>query len=381
MNNVTIVKFSAQDTAEQTIKNSLVKVAKYAMNHDSKMNKMADKTFALVDNEISDYNAENEKAKLALLAFCAEKAGIKKIETNADVINAFSNPVFASIYNSIIVDVLNSIVLRSRPEQIFRLANVDSVDVGDSKTYTIETKGLPVAQRSSYTTNVTFLDSYANSSLTITPKPYSIGTTLDYIRVLANDYDMGRELARIAYALLYAQLRLIVEEIYSIAPVQDTPFYQSTWNAANYIQMIDDLKMLNGGADVTAYGTLPAFNAIGAIATTNYGFQSQDEMIREGFLGRAYGVDNVVIDQFTDLSRPFTTANAPTLRAIPNDRIILLSAVDDKPVKLVRENFVHVKTKEPTEGSLYRENYEYFMSFDAAIVTQANYGIQSTANA
>lgn len=381
MNNVTIVKFTAQDTAEQTIKNSLVKVAKYAMNHDSKMNKMADKTFALVDNEISDYNTENEKAKLALLAFCAEKAGIKKIETNADVINAFSNPVFASIYNSIIVDVLNSIVLRSRPEQIFRLANVDSVDVGDSKTYTIETKGLPVAQRSSYTTNVTFLDSYANSSLTITPKPYSIGTTLDYIRVLANDYDMGRELARIAYALLYAQLRLIVEEIYSIAPVQDTPFYQSTWNAANYIQMIDDLKMLNGGADVTAYGTLPAFNAIGAIATTNYGFQSQDEMIREGFLGRAYGVDNVVIDQFTDLSRPFTTANAPTLRAIPNDRIILLSAVDDKPVKLVRENFVHVKIKEPTEGSLYRENYEFFMSFDAAIVTQANYGIQSTANA
>lgn len=381
MNNVTIVKFSAQDTAEQTIKNSLVKVAKYAMNHDSKMNKMADKTFALVDNEISDYNTENEKAKLALLAFCAEKAGIKKIETNADVINAFSNPVFASIYNSIIVDVLNSIVLRSRPEQIFRLANVDSVDVGDSKTYTIETKGLPVAQRSSYTTNVTFLDSYANSSLTITPKPYSIGTTLDYIRVLANDYDMGRELARIAYALLYAQLRLIVEEIYSIAPVQNTPFYQSTWNAANYIQMIDDLKMLNGGADVTAYGTLPAFNTIGVTATTNYGFQTQDEMLREGFLGRAYGVDNVVIDQFTDLSRPFTTENAPALRAIPNDRIILLSAVDDKPVKLVRENFVHVKTKEPTEGSLYRENYEYFMSFDAAIVTQANYGIQSTANA
>lgn len=381
MNDLTIVKFSAQDDEEQKIKESLVKVCKYAMNHDGKMSKMADRTFALVDNEISDYNKENETAKLALLAFCAKNAGIKKIETNADVINAFSNPVFASIYNSIIVDVLNSIVLRSRPEQIFRLANVDSVDVGDSKTYTIETKGLPVAQRTSYTTNVTFLDSYANSSLTVTPKPYSIGTTLDYIRVLANDYDLGRELARIAYALLYAQLRLIVDEIYSIAPVNNTPFYQNAWNVANYVQMIDDIKMLNGGADVTAYGTLPAFNAIGALATTNYGFQSQDEMIREGFLGRAYGVDNVVIDQFTDLSRPFTTENAPTLRAIPNDRIILLSAVDDKPVKLVRENFVHVKVKQPTEGSLYRENYEYFMSFDAAIVTQANYGIQSTANA
>lgn len=347
------------------------------MYHDGALSRMADKSFALVDKEIDNYNDLNEKAKIALLSFCADKAGISEIKTNGDVIRAFSNSTFATIYNSIIVDVLESIILKSRPEQIFRLANVDEVDVGDSKTYEIETKGLPIAQRTSYTTNVTFLDSYSRMSLTITPKPYSIGTTMDYIRILANNYDMGKELARVAFALLYAQLRLIVDEIYSITPINGTPFYQNAWNSANYIQMIEDLKMLNGGADVTAYGTLPAFNKIGVLATTNYGFQSQDEMIREGFLGRAYGVDNVVIDQFTDLSQPFTTATAETLRAIPNDRIILLSSVGDKPVKLVRENFVHVKVKEPTEGSQYRQNYEYFMSFDAAIATQANYGIQS----
>ena len=58
-------------------------------------------------------------------------------------------------------------------------------------------------------------------------------------------------------------------------------------------------------------------------------------------------------------------------------RILLLSSVGDKPVKLVRESFVHVKVKEPTDGSQYRHNYEHFMSFDAAIITQANYGIQA----
>ena len=368
--------FSSMDEVK-VIKENLEKVCKYAMNHDAKSGKMADKTFALVDSEIGNYNEVNEKTKLALLSFCADKAGIDKIQSNGDVIRAFNNSTFATIYNSIIVDVLESIILKSRPEQIFRLANVDEVDVGDSKTYEIETKGLPVAQRTSYMTNVTFLDSYARSSITVTPKPYSIGTTMDYIRILSNNYDMGRELARVAFALLYAQLRLIVDEIYSVTPITGTPFYQNTWNAEKYVQMIEDLRMLNGGADITAYGTLPAFNKIGALATTDYGFQSQDEMIREGFLGRAYGVDNVVIDQFTDLSEPFTNTSAPTLRAIPNDRILLLSSVNDKPVKLVRENFVHVKVKEPTEGSQYRQNYEYFMSFDAAIITQANYGIQS----
>lgn len=373
---VSIIKnFSAIDEKAELIKDSLVKIAKFSMYHDSKFGKMADKTFSTIT--VDNYDKEAQDAKMALLAFCAEKSGINSLETKADVINAFENVNFRTIFNSIIVDTLQSIILRSKPEQIWRLANVDEVEVGDSQTYEIDTKGLPIAQRTSYITNVTFLDSHSKTSFTVTPKPYSIGTTMDYIRILTNNFDMGRELARVAFALLYAQLRLIIEEIYSVTPITGTPFYQANWNAANYIQMIEDIKMLNGGADVTAYGTLPAFNKMGVLATTNYGFQSQDEMIREGFLGRAYGIDNVVIDQFTDLSQPFTTASASSLRAIPNDRVLLLSSVGDKPVKLVRENFVHVKVKEPTDGSQYRYNYEYFMSFDAAIITQANYGIQA----
>ena len=371
---MTIKNFSAQDETAEVIKNNLVKLAKYAMNNDSRYKRVAELSFS--NEKIDNYEELNLKAKTALLKYAAEKAQIKEISTKADVINAFSNPMFQTVFNSIIVDSLQSIVLKSRPEQIYRLANVSDVEVGDSDTWEIDTKGLPIAQRTSYTTNVTFLDSYAITPITITPKPYSIGTTMDYIRILANNYDMGREIARVAASLLFAQLKLIVDSIYAIANVQGTPFYQANWNAANYVQMIDDIKMLNGGADVTAYGTTVAFSKMGVLATTNYGFQSQDEIIRNGFLGRAYGVDNVVLDQFTDLSQPFTTASANTLRTIPNDRVILLSSVGDKPVKLVREDFIRVKVKEPKDGSLYRSNYEYFMSFDAAIATQANYGIQ-----
>ena len=133
MENINIIrKFSSVDEEAKVIKENLEKVTKYAMAHDGALSRMADKSFALVDNEISNYNELNEKAKLATLSFCAKKAGIKEIKSNADVINAFSNPTFATVFNSIIVDVLQSVVLRNRPEQIFRLANVDEVDVGDS---------------------------------------------------------------------------------------------------------------------------------------------------------------------------------------------------------------------------------------------------------
>ena len=366
--------FSAEDETAGVIKNNLVKLAKYAMNNDSRYKRVAELSFS--SEKIDDYDELNLKAKTALLKYAAEKAQIKEIKTKADIVSAFENPTFQTVYNSIITETLESIVLKAKPEQIYRLANVEDVDLGGSSTFEIDTKGLPIAQRTSYTTNVTFLDSYTITPITITPKPYSVGVTMDYIRILANNYDMGREIARVAASFLFAQLKLIVDSIYAIANVQGTPFYQANWNAANYVQMIDDIKMLNGGADVTAYGTTVAFSKMGVLATTNYGFQSQDEIIRNGFLGRAYGVDNVVLDQFTDLSQPFTTASASILRPIPNDRVVLLSSVGDKPVKLVREEYVRVKVKEPKDGSLYRSNYEYFMSFDAAIATQANYGIQ-----
>lgn len=366
--------FSAEDETAGVIKNNLVKLAKYAMNNDSRYKRVAELSFS--SEKIDDYDELNLKAKTALLKYAAEKAQIREIKTKADIVSAFENPTFQTVYNSIITETLESIVLKAKPEQIYRLANVEDVDLGGSSTFEIDTKGLPIAQRTSYTTNVTFLDSYAITPITITPKPYSVGVTMDYIRILANNYDMGREIARVAASFLFAQLKLIVDSIYAIANVQGTPFYQANWNAANYVQMIDDIKMLNGGADVTAYGTTVAFSKMGVLATTNYGFQSQDEIIRNGFLGRAYGVDNVVLDQFTDLSQPFTTASANILRPIPNDRVVLLSSVGDKPVKLVREEYVRVKVKEPKDGSLYRSNYEYFMSFDAAIATQANYGIQ-----
>lgn len=52
--------FSSMDEVK-VIKENLEKVCKYAMNHDAKLGKMADKTFALVDSEIGNYNEVNEK--------------------------------------------------------------------------------------------------------------------------------------------------------------------------------------------------------------------------------------------------------------------------------------------------------------------------------
>ena len=55
--------FSSRDDEVKVIKENLEKVCKYAMYHDGALSRMADKSFALVDKEIENYNDLNEKAK------------------------------------------------------------------------------------------------------------------------------------------------------------------------------------------------------------------------------------------------------------------------------------------------------------------------------
>lgn len=317
-----------------------------------------------------DYDTENEKVKKALLAFCASKSGIKEITEKKHLVNAFDNPQFTSIYNAIIAETLLGVVVNSNAPQIMSLANIKEVEIGDSFTEEIQTKGLPVAQRNSYNSNVALLDSFSTKPITIVPQVYSVGTEIDYIRILGNNFDFGKEIARVAMSLLYAQFKLVAGILFDTANLTGTPLYEATFNPTKYTTLISNLQALNS-TSVKAYGTIPAFQAMGTVATTNYGFATQDEMVRQGWLGKAYGIDNIAIDQATDLSAPFTSENLASLLLVPNNKILLISDVGDKPVKLVRENFIRVISQEPKSGSLYRQNYTYTMAFDAGLATQA----------
>ena len=124
---LTIRNFSAEDKTAEIIKDNLVKICKYSIANNIQYSKVAELSFA--KENIENYEKINEEVKLALLKYSADKAGIKEIKNKADVINAFANPTFQTIFNSIITDALTSIVLKSRPEQIWRLANVVDVEV------------------------------------------------------------------------------------------------------------------------------------------------------------------------------------------------------------------------------------------------------------
>lgn len=330
---------------------------------------------------MNDYEEKNEKVKAAILAFAAEKAGLATPQTADELAFAMDNSIFRSVMNTINAKAIAVMMVKYDAPQLDRLAAIETVGVGESRSYEIDTKALPIAQKATYGSNVSMVPSYAKSSVTVTPKPYTLGVSLDFIRIIANGYDWGKAVARIYAGMLFAQYKLVVGKIFDTSILSGTPLYQSTFAAATYTQLADDVGMLNGGSaeEVTALGTRVAWNAINALAT-NGGFTTKDEYIRNGFLQKIYGVDSMILDQFTNLSAPFTSANAAGLRAIPNDLIVLVASTD-RPVKLVRESYIRVIETAANDNTLNRMEYTYFQNFDAAIATASYFGLQGTTGA
>lgn len=319
---------------------------------------------------MSNYNEANRVAKDGVLAFACSQSGVPMPKTNTEVAHAFENTQFRDIFNSIQRDVIMGIMVRAQSPQIMAMANVETVDMGASYTWEIDSKGLPIAQRASIMNNVTIDQTQGIKSITLVPKPYSMGVTMDFTRIVANDYDFGKQLAKVALGMLYAQYKLIVGLIFNTA---STPINQLTFDQLKYTTMADDLEALNGSS-VTAFASKVALSKLGATISTN-GFLLKDEFIKEGYIGSPFGVPTVMVNQATDFSAPLVGAELAS-RLIPNDKMVLLSGVGDKPVKLVRENYIRVIQQTNLAGATNKMRYSYFMSFEAGIATQQHFGVQ-----
>lgn len=365
-------KFAANDDKAKIIINSLAELSAAAAYRDFGSHGIIEEV------KMDNYAEENEKIKKSILGFAAEKAGIAIPENATDLAFAMDNTVFKSVVNTINTKAISTMMVKYEAPQLARLSAIETVGLGESRTYEIDTKALPIAQKATYGSNVSMVPSYAKSSITITPKPYTLGVSLDMIRIIANGYDWGRAIARVYAGMLFAQYKLIVSKVFDTSVLNGTPLYQENFSASTYVQMADDVGMLNGGSaeDVIALGTRTAWNNISALATQG-GFSTRDEYIRTAYLQKIYGVDSMILDQFTNLSAPFTTANANTLRAVPNTLIVLVPA-NDKICKLVRESYIRVIETPANDNTLNRMEYTYFQNFDAALATASYFGLQGT---
>jgi len=329
------------------------------------------------------YSDAIDNLRKDVLAYCGEKAGVSEFLTDEDFVNALDNPTFISVYNAIEAGVIRQVFTNLESKAIDVIANVDTVGLGNSKTYNLSSKGLPVAQRNSYLSNVAFLNGATSQPLTIVPRVYSLGVSIDLLRILKGDQDWARETSKVIMGMLYAQYRLVVATLFSTSLLSGTPFALASWDTDTHIKVIEILRTINN-SQVVGYGTISALRkaSIGSIeiaASVFGGLNTQDTFIKDGFVSHVNGIDYVLLDNAYDFSAPLEATVNGVLGQflVPSDKILLLCPAQDKPVKLVRENYVRVRLVEPQDNSILTRSYAYFMSFETGIATMSQFAIQT----
>ena len=359
------IAFSAP-TAQNEVKlliDSAVETTKMAMHRYYGQNFLSIKHFS---NE--DYKALNDNTHKSIIKYCAERSNLidQNFESADAMVSAFANPMFESLYFAIITEALKAVNADNEVEQIMVCANVVDVNLGDSKSFEIESKALFKVQDGAYGNNVTRYNQQYKSSITVTPKPKVAAVAFDVTQMVAYGYDFGKMMAKIAMSFRTQMYVDVINTVFTTS-FSTTPFYEATFAKETYMELADRVRAANS-ADVSAFGTRVAFGAMSNTVTT--GFATIDEMNKTGFIGNLYNVRSVLLDQAIDSS--VATADF----RLPNDKVLLMSSVGDKPVKLVKEGGVRVSQETGELDSLYKRVYKMFMSWDTGLATQAHYGIQ-----
>jgi len=315
-----------------------------------------------------NYSELNEQIKKNIFKFCAEKANIADmfdLTTKEGLAGAFGFDTFSKLFFGIQTEVLKAVNADNEVEQILLLANVEDVAVGDSKTYQIESKALFPIQENAYGNLTTRFNEQYASPITVVPTPRIAAISFDVTEMVAYNYDFGKLMAKLAMSFRAKMYQEVVDKLFTVANVSSTPFYKAAFAKTTYLEMVERLRGING-AEVTAYGTKIAW---GEITPTN-GFATQDEINKTGFIGNLYGVRSVILDQAVDSSLPTIPFR------VPNDQILLLSNIGDKPIKLVKENSIVPIEDDGRSGSLYRRSYKFLTSWGTGLASQGSYGIQ-----
>lgn len=316
-----------------------------------------------------NYDVLKDAVKDKYIKFCADRADLPfEIKTKEDIVKAFSNPTFEWQFFAIQTEALNRVNADNEVEDVLKLATIDTVGIGDSKSYEINSKSLYQVQEGSYGNNVSRFQRQYKSSITLTPEPKICRISFDVMQIMGIGYDFGRELAKVAMSFRTRMYKDAVEAIYSVTTLP-TIFNLGTFAKSTYMQLADRVNSANGNVGVTAYGTRVAFGE--ASDTVSSGFATQDEINKTGFIGNLFNVRSMLLNQAVD-----STTNGYAFQ-VPNDKLILLSDVSDRVCKIVREGSIMVETEEGKTNSLYNRIYTYKDSWQVGLATQAIYGVVS----
>jgi DNA-binding transcriptional ArsR family regulator len=363
-----MLKFSLNETSNDDkralIVEALSTLVKMGINKKAETTKLLNK-YSVVEEDYAQLNASVIEK---VLSYSKEQSNLPEainVLTKEGLTRAMTNKDFEWNFFSIQAVVLQNILADTEVLEAMDFVNAYTVGLGDSMTFEVGSKALYDVEDTSYGNKVTRPRKHFAQPITIVPSPKQASVQFDFIQMVTSNYDFGAEMAKIVLSIRAKQYQDAVDMVFNTTPLTGTPFYKATFNKVNYTELADRLQAVNN-SPVIAHASRRAFADASEVVTT--GFTVQDELTKKTYIADLYNVPSRILGQAVD------TSNASYTFRVPNDKILLLSTIGDKPIKLVQEDYMEIELSEGK--NIKNKVYKYIYSYNLGLVLNSAYGIQ-----
>jgi predicted RNA-binding protein Jag len=324
---------------------------------------------------VDNYDELNRKYMLALCKYAASKTGADVTNFTIDAVknpNLTNRGIYKETFQAVISQVLTPVVPALVSAAFIDMADVSNVGFGDNGIFQVRSNDTFYVTHTAEGVLSGTVQRLYNKELTIQASDYSIKTAVDWYQVASGIYDFGYFIDRIGQSFAAYISTMVVQAITAdIAAniTKSTPYFTNGFTTPKWSTLVDRLSAANGGADISAFGTL---SALSPVIPTQAGLQQGlgQEWTKVGYLSTYFGVNLVRIPE---VLLP-NTVNTTALFGIPNDTVYLFANGGYKPVKLLFEGTAVTNETAPNESSDKELGLEVTMKIGQGFVAASKYG-------
>lgn len=305
----------------------------------------------------SDYDAKNivlcnamAKYAIADTKFASRIANLPEEEQGEAARKLFTegmvrnNPVVRSNFELVLAQVVNAIIPEVNNDIFSRfIAEIRQVGFGDTAVFRLESNDLFAVKEIAEGVRDTVSQPMYDDEITVHGKPVQIQSHIDWYPFAAGRFDMGYYAVKVARSFAAYIFLKAVKGLASATTLYGAAYQINGVSANDWTELAEKVRAANGGMGVIAIGTRSALSQV----TLNGNFQVEigEEMNKVGYLDQFQGIPLIAID---NVLVPGTTNSTAEL-ALGGDRIWMIPAAGDKPVKIVFEGNQISVSEDPKE--------------------------------
>lgn len=300
--------------------------------------------------------------------------------------NFRTDPIFHRVLQGIDQDVINPILPRVFSEAVGVFADMENVNMGETKQITVDSTDIPVFQDSAWGASRSVpANRFYQKDYTLNPQPKTCEIRAKWAQIVGNDTDFGRYYANIA-AAMYAYTMGMWSKMMGAAASDTTKIPSGltyTFDQTNWVTLANKLSALQNTfwGNIYAYGNAVALSKVLPTDVTGSTNVNMDAAIatmlgadftRQGYLGQYM---SVLLMPLVDAIVPGTQYDSVET-ILDSTKIWMLSGNGRKPLTIGFSTETPIALEwTPSEVASLEVVYNLTMAIDAVAVFSSRVGL------